>query len=226
MKLSDILKTSCKSHSMKFLEVSNSWNYEDPTIWRDNGKKFIQGITKDFCIQLKEIENKRLYQLQLELQNLHTQKNKDQIKTNNIESEIEEIERHHQKGAMIRSRTKLIENEEKPTEFFYTAEKQNQNKKNITKLKNKNGELKTEDKEILKIAQEFYSDLYKKAQTNQQEQETFLSEYNKKISNEWHLSLTKPFEEKELFQALKSMEENESPGKDGSLWNSTLRSGP
>ena len=62
--------------------------------------------------------------------------------------EIEEIERHHQKGAMIRSRTKLIENEEKPTKFFYTAEKQNQNKKNITKLKNKNGELKTEDKKF------------------------------------------------------------------------------
>ena len=54
---------------------------------------------------------------------------------------------------MIRSRTKLIENEEKPTKLFYTAEKQNQNKKNRTKLKNKNGELKTEDKEILKIAE-------------------------------------------------------------------------
>ena len=27
MKLSDILKTSCKSFSMKFLEVNNSWNY-------------------------------------------------------------------------------------------------------------------------------------------------------------------------------------------------------
>ena len=126
---------------------------------------------------------------------------------------------------MIRSRTKLIENEEKPTEFFYTAEKQNQNKKNITKLKNKNGELKTEDKEILKIAQEFYSDLYKKAQQTNKNKKPF-TKYNKKISNEWHLSLTKPFEEKELFQARKSMEENESPGKDGSLWNSTLRSGP
>ena len=53
---------------------------------------------------------------------------------------------------MIRSRTKLIENEEKPTKFFYIVEKQNQNKKNITQLKNKNGELKTDDKEILKIA--------------------------------------------------------------------------
>ena len=57
-------------------------------------------------------------QLQLELQTLHIQKNKDQIKINTIESEIQEIERHHQKGAMIRSRTKLTENEEKPKTFF------------------------------------------------------------------------------------------------------------
>ena len=33
-------------------------NYENPTIWWDNGKKFIQGITKDFCSELKEIEKK------------------------------------------------------------------------------------------------------------------------------------------------------------------------
>ena len=31
------------------------------------------------------------------------------------------------------------------------------------KLKNENGELKTEGKEILKITKDFYSDLYKKA---------------------------------------------------------------
>ena len=116
---------------------------------------------------------------------------------------------------MIRNRTNFIENQEKPTKFFYTPEKENQNKKNITKLKNKKGELKTEDKEILKKAKEFYSDLYKKAQINEQEQENFLNKCNKKISNNWHPSLAKPFEEKELFQTLKSTEENKSPGKDG-----------
>ena len=125
-------------------------------------------------------------QLQLELQTLDIQKNKDQIKINTIESEIQEIERHHQKGAMIRSRTKLIENEEKPKTFFYAVEKQNQNKKNITTLKNKNRELKTEDKEILKIAKEIYADLYKRAPINEQEQENFLNKYDKKISKFWH----------------------------------------
>ena len=54
----------------------------------------------------------------MELQTLNIQKNKNQIKINNIKSEIEEIERHQQKGTMIKSRTKLIENVEKPTKFF------------------------------------------------------------------------------------------------------------
>ena len=91
-----------------------------------------------------------------------------------------------------------------PENFFIRQKNKIRTKKNITKLKNKNGELKTEDQEILKIAKEFYSDLYKKAPTNEQEPENFLNKYNKKISNDWHPNLTKPFEENELFQALKS----------------------
>ena len=39
--------------------------------------------------------------------------------------------------------------------------KNNQKQKNITTLQNKDRELKTEDKEILKIAKDLYSDLYK-----------------------------------------------------------------
>ena len=57
------------------------------------------------------------------------QENKNQIKINKIESEIEEIEGHHPKGATIRCRTEITENKEKPTKFFYTVEKQTQNKK-------------------------------------------------------------------------------------------------
>ena len=62
-----------------------------------------------------------------------------------------------------------IENEEKPSNFFMWQKNKIRTKK-TTKLKNKNGEIKTEDKEILKIAKEFYSGPYKKVQTNEQEQ--------------------------------------------------------
>ena len=48
----------------KIIQITSFWqrwqerkqNYEDPTIWWDNGKKLIQGITKDFCTELKEFE--------------------------------------------------------------------------------------------------------------------------------------------------------------------------
>ena len=65
--------------------------------------------------------------------------------------------------------------------MFYAVDKQNQNKKTITKLKNKNRELKTKDEEILKIAQEFYSDLYKKAEINKKEQENLIKNTIKNI---------------------------------------------
>ena len=75
---------------------------------------------------------------------------------------------------MIRSRTRQIKNEEIPSKFFYEAEKQNQNKKNITKLQNKNREIKTEDKEILKIAKEFTQILTKKRKQMNKNKKFFL----------------------------------------------------
>ena len=64
--------------------------------------------------------------------------------------------------------------------FLLSSRKTKSKQKNITKLKNKNGEIKTEDKEILKIAKEFWYDLHKKAPTNEQGQENFLNKYDKK----------------------------------------------
>ena len=43
--------------------------------------KFIQGITKDFCTQLREFEKKRLHELKLELQTLHIEKKKIKSKS-------------------------------------------------------------------------------------------------------------------------------------------------
>ena len=175
-----------KDYKNKITSFWHKWQqkkqkYRDLTIWWDNGKKFIQSITKDFCTKLKETEKEHLHQLRTELQTLQIQKNKDQIKINTIEGEIEQIESYQHKSAMVRSRTKLIENEKKPTKLFYAVDKQNQNKKTITKLKNKNRELKTKDEEILKIAQEFYSDLYKKAEINKKEQENLIKNTIKNI---------------------------------------------
>ena len=112
-----------KEYQNKITSFWQKWqqkkrNYQDPTVWWDNGKKFILGITKDFCTKLKQTEKEHLHQSGIELQTLQTEKNKDQIKINTIEAEIEQIESYQHKRAMVRSRTKLIENEKRPQNSF------------------------------------------------------------------------------------------------------------
>ena len=45
-------------------------------------------------------------------------------------------------GTIIRSKEKVILNEEKPTKYFYTQEKQKQTKKNITTLIDEKGSIR------------------------------------------------------------------------------------
>ena len=91
-----------------------------------------------------------------------------------------------------------------PQNSFIQQENKTKTKK-YNPIKKQKRRIKKKDEEILKIARDFYSELYTKAQIKEQEQENFLSSYDRKISVDWHPNLTKPFEEKELFQALKSM---------------------
>ena len=57
---SSILENKDKNKITSFWQIwqERKGNYEDPTIWWDNGQKFIQGITKDFCTELREFEKK------------------------------------------------------------------------------------------------------------------------------------------------------------------------
>ena len=67
-----------KEYQNKITSFWQKWqqtkqNYQDLTVWWDNGKKFIEGITKDFCTKLKETEKEHLHQLRMELQTLQIQ---------------------------------------------------------------------------------------------------------------------------------------------------------
>ena len=185
------------------------------TKWWDMAKLYIQGITKDFCIDFKEKQTELLLQYRAEIDSLYQQHPIDHEKLDQIQSNIDIIEERSLKGAMVRSRTKFIENEETPSKFFYAAESVFQKNKTITALKDKSGKKVTTDKEILKTAQTFYEELYKKAQINKTEQDKFLHNYDKKISDDWHNKLNETFTEKEIYNSLKDMSEDRAPGKDG-----------
>ena len=63
------------------------------------------------------------------------------------------------KGAIIRSKTKWIEQGEKPTKYFFNLEKRNYHRKTIKSLKRPDGELITNELEILKEIELYYGNL-------------------------------------------------------------------
>ena len=161
-------------------------------------KLYMQGITKDFCVEFKQKQTELSVEYRAEIDSLYEQRSIDHEKIDEIQNNIDIIEECSLKGAMVQSRTKFIENKETPSKFFYAAESVFQKNKTITALKDKSGKKVTTDKEILKTSQTFYKELYKKAQINKQEQDKLINSYDKKISDNWHKKLKENFTEKEI----------------------------
>ena len=123
--------------------------YPDQTKWWDMAKIYTQGIPKDFCIDLEQQETKLLREYRAEIHSLYQQYSINHEQIDETQSKIDLIEQRSLKGAMVRSRTKFIQNEETPSKFFYAAETVFQKHKTITALKYKHGKKVTTDKDIL-----------------------------------------------------------------------------
>ena len=124
-------------------EIENLWPhwknkkniYPDKTKWWDMTKIYIQSIANDFCIDLKQKETELLIEYRAEIDSLYQQRPIKHEQIDETQNKIDLIEEYSLKGAMIRSRTQFIENEEIPSKFFYTAETVFQKHKNHKSLK-------------------------------------------------------------------------------------------
>ena len=74
----------------------------------------------------------------------------------NLKKELTEIYSVKGKEAIFRSRTKWIEDGEKPTKYFFNLEKQNYEKKIITQLKTTDGEIISDMTKINKEIENYY----------------------------------------------------------------------
>jgi len=64
------------------------------------------------------------------------------------------------KGLIVHSKTRWIEQGEKPTKYFFNLEERNYNHKTIKELKHPDGKSVTKEEEILEEIQIFYKELY------------------------------------------------------------------
>ena len=164
------LNTSILKHK-NFQEIFKSFwtywqkqkrKYDNQLLWWDAGKLYLKTIIIEYCTKRnKEINQKQ----QTLIENITKEKSKINSNIeiiNKYQQELNEIENYRLTGTIIRSKEKIILNEEKPTKFFYSQEKQKQIKKSIQIIIDEEENILQNNEDILKECKKFYENLYKK----------------------------------------------------------------
>ena len=98
------------------------------------GKLCIKTITIEYFTKKNKEINNRYNKLIQDINDEKLKPHPDYKKIEQNQIELEDIDDYKTNGAVIRSKEKIILNEEKPTKYFFLQEKQKQIKKNkITK---------------------------------------------------------------------------------------------
>ena len=107
-----------------------------------------------------------------------------------------------------------MEEEEKPTKFFFNLERKKQEWACITKLRTANGQVTT-DEEILEQTRKFYSQLYSNEQVDVDVQEELISKMDTRLREDMKRTCERSVDKAELTAALNKMNTNKSPGPNG-----------
>ena len=86
----------------------------------------------------------------------------EKIEIENLQKQLNKIEIEEINGYMIRTKIPNFEKAEPNIKFYADIEKKQGNKNIISSLKDKEGNVKSNTKEILQVATNFYSELYKR----------------------------------------------------------------
>ena len=134
-----------------------------------------------------------------------------------LKQKLEQIIEYKTKGSIIRSKTRWFNEGEKNTKSFLNLEKRHCNKKTIKSLRTENGVTIGTDKDILQEAKNFYQKLYTSSKACPDLYDsTFYPKNNvKKLDDLQKESCEGTLKLKECLEALKSMDNNKSPGLDG-----------
>jgi exonuclease III len=136
-----------------------------------------------------------------------------------LNNELEQVRKQKIDGMIIRSRVKWTELGEKSTKFFCNLENKNYINKSIQELKQENGKIIVDQKQILKEQQAFYKTLYSENKHVDCSEENIVKFVDlskvKSLSTKDSNSCEGPITYNELLVALKKSKNNKSPGNDG-----------
>ena len=190
--------------------------YENVIEWWGMTKIQIKMYTKNYCKKINQKRQKKINQIKQKIERESTQVRISITDIELLHNQLQTLQNEKQRGVQIRSREKVILNEEKPTKFFYMKEQQQQQKKTIQSLKSSQPtKIVTETRDILKSIHEFFSEVYSKQTLNTELQDEYLQHTQSKLTEQDRQNLDLPITAQELFETIQRTDTNKSPGIDG-----------
>ena len=161
----------------------------------------------------KEIEKER--QLEENLQRLDADVTEIVLpEIERVKAELQEIRDKRMEGVTIRSRVKWINEGEKVSKYFCNLESRNYLDKAMHFVENSNGDIVSEQGNILQEVKQFYEELYRQRQVEDIDLKANLKECPVLSENDRE-QIEGPITFAEAIKALKNMKNNKSPGPDG-----------
>ena len=138
-------------------------------------------------------------------------------KYSELKNEFESIYEQKGKAAMFRSKSRWLEEGERPTKYFFNLEKRNYNKKTVTELNIDNVTTVKDEKKILYQIESFYEELHSTEMTFSH------ADYDEFIKDLKITRLSKDVREtcegllafEECKKSLETFQNGKSPGEDG-----------
>ena len=126
--------------------------------------------------------------------------------------DLEEKVMERASGLIFRSKARWQEYGEKNTQYFFSLEKARYNAKTCYKIFDEDGNEVSTNQGILQVQQRFYQELY---DVDQEVEFTLHNSYNIYVPEEIRTQQNQQIMMEELASAIKSMNNNKTPGQDG-----------
>ena len=190
-------------------------SYQTPIAWWENIKYKIKHLTIEISKSINISKNKCMH-LEKRLNDIKDSNDKNLIRESDfLKQQIKEYYENQLQAVKIRSRVKCYEEGEKSSKFFFNTEKKNASDKIWTKIKCQDGSYSSNINVILKEQKRFYETLFTSEGSNETEANAILERVDSFLNEEQKTSCDADITEGEIFDTIKLLKTNKSPGDDG-----------
>ena len=218
------MNTSILTNPIFKLNFDRAWEelkkeqkfYSDIKIWWDVAKRRIKNIAMHVSNKIRMEQTEREREIERRLTILKDLKN-DSDEVNSLKIELKDIHEKWGMGSKVRSRARWWEDGERSTKYFHSLEKKNGKEKSWSKIIDEDGSILYGTKAVQRRQVKFYKSLYSSefCYGNQEGDKEFLGCIENRLNESQNTDMNSDLSIDEITAAVKSMNNNKSPGPDG-----------